>query len=405
MDAWRRFGLPGAIGVLGLIIAGCASPGAVSGKPSWWDDPRPHDKAHLYFKAKGESSVSEQAARDAAMASVKRLLADFILTENDPDGSMDEGVRRFDLREVESYKENTRKTATGRWIVYMMGRYPRSEYRKIQARIAVAERLQQAWAAAQSALNRGELTRAESLLQKIIALYDQALAPGFAVEEAKLKLAGLYLEQTPPAVLQARKWIQDVRKSTGDSGWRRQAEEMERNLPAITLYGAFQGRKVGLFCCIRDGQPVRDSPEVLAEATARLTAAGVPPVRLAPADVALAAGLFDAGSNALLMSTAKAKGVDVVLAILLDIDPAKTGKIEKYFDFENEMKDATVFYQVIRVGNGQVIAADKTPGWSKFGVTSLLNPIFTGKNHLPKHAPVIAEQMSGGETDGPATGE
>lgn len=393
MVALGKTCLAGTACILGLVLVGCTTHGTVSGKPSWWDDPRPHDKEHLYFKAKGESPVSEQVARDTAMESVRRQLADYILSENDPDGSLSDVARQFDLREVESYKENTWQTATGRWILYLLARYPRSEYDRIRQRIELADALQRGWAMAQSEINRGETAKAEKRMRAIIRNYDQSLAPGFALEKVKLTLAGLYLKQTPPSVLEARKWILDIRKSTGNAGWRQQAEEMERNLPAITLYDAFKDRKVGLFCCVRDGNPVRTSPELLAEATARLTASGVQVVKLEPKNVALAARLFDGGSLAPLAAEARSAGAQAILALQVVVDPAKTGRMEQLLDCEREMLDASVSYQVIRALDGRVVVSGNTPGWSYMGAKSLLKPVFGHRDHLPGHTAAIAEAM------------
>lgn len=355
--------------------------------PSWWNNPRRHDASHLYFKAKGESAKSEQDARIDALEGIRRQVSDYIEASG-------EGTGRFELRGIESYSEATERQPMGRWMVYMLGRYPVSEYEKIRGRIETAEALGNHWKLAQSELNREEYSKAEARMKSIVVGFDQALSPGFALENVKLTLAGLYLRQTPPAVLEARKWIQDVRKSTSEPGWRRQAEDMERNLPPISLYDAFGASKVGLFCCVRDAQPVRASPDLLAEAAARLSGAGVETVRLAPTDIDQAALLFDAGSAGPLLLAAKTAGAETVLAILLAIDPAKTGrKIEVFDGVQMDALDSTLYYYVIRVADGQILCSDKTQGLSSNGAKSFLNTVFTHRNHLPKHAASIAEQM------------
>ena len=161
----------------------------------------------------------------------------------------------------------------------------------------------------------------------------------------KLALAGLYRKLDPPAILEARKWIQDVRHTTPEPGWRRQAEDMERALPAISLRDAFGPRKVGLFCVIRNAEPVRVAPELMTEAVARLARDGVEAVRLEPADLAAAAALFEGGGAVPLLAAARAVGADAVLAILVAIDPAKTGKTEVHFD-ANARSDATTFIRL-----------------------------------------------------------
>lgn len=365
-------------------------------EPSWWSNPHQHDETHLYFWAKGESAVSEQEAWDDAMRGIQKQLAEYIQTSVAPDGSSSAEISgRFDLREIEVRDAPACRSAMGRWSVYMLGRYKVSEYRKIREKIELAEQLRQDWAAAQSALNRGESTKAESLLKQIVAEYDQALSPGFALEDVKLKLAGLYLKKEPPSVLEARKWIQDVRKSTGEIGWRQQAEELERNLPPISLHDAFGDRKVGLFCCVRDAEPLRYSPEVAAETVSRMDRASVDTVLLRPKNFVMAANMFNAGSAASLLAEAKAAGTEVVFAVLLEIDPAKTGQMEEvYPEVKTEVLDAVVSYRIFRVSDGQSICEDQTKGWSRTGASKLLGPVFVGSNQLPKHAAAIAEMLA-----------
>lgn len=375
------------------ILVGLPS-GTYADPPSWWKNPHQHDESHLYFKAKGESAVSEQEARNDALNSVKTQVAEYIQSTVAPDSPFGSVSSRFDLHEVEVFGEEPQRSGMGRWIVYILGRYPRSEYDKIREKIELADLLGRDWTAAQSALNQGALAQAEPLLRQIISKYDQALAPSFALEDVKLKLAGLYLKREPPSVLEARKWIQDVRKSTSETGWRQQAEGMERNLTPISLYDAFGQKKVGLLCCVRDAKPIRNSTELLTEAVSRLAGAGVATIRLEPDDIAQAAGLFSAGSVGPLVTQAKADGAEAVLAILLVVDPAKTGeKVTVFDDVQMETRDATVYYRVIRVSDGQVLCADKTQGYSRSGPKSLLNTVFTYRNHLPKYAATIAESL------------
>lgn len=362
--------------------------GAAAEPPGWWSNPRRHDEEHLYFKAKGESAVSEQAARMDALEGVKRLVEEYL----EASGPVSAGTK---LHGVEVYAETAEREPGGKWAVYMLGRYPVAEYEKIRGRIESAEALRENWALVQSELARNEYSKAEARLKAIIRSYDQSLSPGFALEGVKLALAGLYRKLDPPAILEARKWIQDVRHTTPEPGWRRQAEDMERALPAISLCDAFGPRKVGLFCVIRNAEPVRVAPELMTEAVARLARDGVEAVRLEPADLAAAAALFEGGGAVPLLAAARAVGADAVLAILVAIDPAKTGKTEVHFDVPTPVLDATTFYQVIRASDGKVLCSDKTQGLSGSGIGKLLSPVFAHRNHLPKHAAAIAEAWSG----------
>jgi hypothetical protein len=356
--------------ILGLATIVFAEP------PGWWSYPRRHDEEHLYFKAKGESAESEQAARRDALAGIQWLLKEYI----EASGPVGTGTK---MHGVDVYTETSERQLGGKWIVYMLGRFPMAEYEKIRGRFESAEALRENWALAQSELARDEFSKAEARLKSIIYSYDQTLIPGFALESVKLALAGLYRKLDPPAVLEARKWIRDVQHTTPEPGWRRQAEDMERDLPAISLRDAFGPRKVGLFCVIRDARPVRASMEFMTEAAARLARDGVEAVRLDPEDVLGAAALFEGGGTGPLVSAARAAGAKAVLAILVAIDPAKTGrKIEVFDGVQMDALDATTYYYVIRVADGQILCSDKTLNVSSSGVSKLLSPVFAHRNHL-----------------------
>ncbi|HNS82066.1 MAG TPA: hypothetical protein PKM67_11470, partial [Kiritimatiellia bacterium] len=263
--------------IAGGLLYSCASTAAGDASaadiPSWWEDPHKHDQSHLYFKAKGESFLSLEDARAEAFKSIKKQVAEYIQSSIEVRDRRIDVASRFELREVESFREFEPPHRTDQWIVFVLGRYPRTEYERIRGRLEQADRLVKEWAVAQSNVNREEFAQAESRLLGIISQYDLSLSPGFTLEDAKLALAGLYLKQG--SVLKARTWIQDVRKSTTEPGWRSRAEDMERNLPEISLNDAFGSRKVALFCCASAGRDFRNSPEMQTEASAQLARAGV----------------------------------------------------------------------------------------------------------------------------------
>ena len=381
-------------GWLVVLMAGTAC-GACA-PPYWWSDPHQHDRDDLYFKAKGQSVVSEQEARNDAMGSIKEQLSGYIRSHVAPDGSVGEAASDFDLHEVESFREKScRESLPGRWTVFMLGRYPRAEYNKIREKIALAEKLQRQWAVAQSELNRGETPKAEIRLRWIIGNYDQALLPTFALEQAKLELARLYLKQSPPSVLKARKWIEDVNKSTGEKPWREQAEELGRNLPPITLHDAFGDRKVGVFCYVRDAEPIRASSELAELASIQFAAARVDHVPMASRNLGLEAAVFSGGEPEALLARARESGIDAVFAALLEIDPAKTGREEVIDgDILFPLGDATVYYAVLRVADGQLACFGQFHGHSSDGAKRLLASVFNHPNHLPKYIAAIAETFA-----------
>jgi hypothetical protein len=259
-----------------LVLCGCTTSGATIGEPPWWLDPQQHGAQHLYFKAKGESRGSLEAARQKALVSIQAQIAKYIFTEIrllETDTTSRVSIESaIEVREVEAFKEDQARSGS-HWIVWMLGRYPRSEYDRIRHRLEIGMKLDEQWRKAQSAANRQQTTEAESLLLGVIESYDKALRTSFELEAVKLELAALYLKQN--SGLKARQWITDVQKSTVQQEWRKRADVLASQMPPFTLKDAFEGQTVGVYCCSRKDGQLSVNVGLLQQLNARLTSDGI----------------------------------------------------------------------------------------------------------------------------------
>ena len=382
-----------ALGLLSLL-PGCQAPRSRQ-IPSWWQDPHQHDGQHLYFKAEGVSSRSYEQARNEAHEILRGKLSEYILADLADARLAQNSLEMFPLQELDAAFRDEEGRLDGSYHVWLLGRFPRSEYELIRQRLEKGRKLGEAWAAAQSAIHRGQSAEAEKLLLAIIQAYDQALRPSFAVEEAKLALAGIYLGQRRG--LRARQWLADVQGSTTDPVWRTRAGELLNQVPGISLKDAFEDKKVGIYCCARtDGQMAAD-PLLAQELEGRLAKEGVLAVvrsGLIPA----ATGSFDGAVLKQIAAKLGAQGADVVLVLSLDIDTTKTGVQVAIPGTEatTDAMDAKLVYYVVRASDGQLLASDSTKGFSN-ARPGLLNVILTHPRHLPNHAAAIAAGL--GQTE------
>ncbi len=377
----------------GMLLQGCATTTLGPVPPSWWSDPRPHDAQHLYFKAHGQRHSLEDARR-AAMRSIRAQIAEYIFTEVRVQNMAEQtriSVESFvSLSEVESFREDDTRHS-GAWNVWILGRYPQSEYQRIRKRLALGVRLEQQWSEAQSAINRQQLATAEPILLSIINEYDKALRPSFDLESVKIELASLYLKQNRAGP--ARQWIRDVKKSARDSKWARKAEVIERQLPAISYAEAFDEKKIGILAMSRTDGPITADARLTADATMRFNRDGV---QTTPRPDTLKIGLnvIDASVIRRVANAFTAAGADAVFMLLFEIDPDKTDATIRIPLSEERTAalDAKLQYWVIRASDAQVMASGSTPGRSEQR-TGLLNAILTHRRHMPHHAPAIAEAL------------
>jgi len=380
-----------------LALAGCVAPDAETFRPTWWDNPHKHDSDHLYFKSEGKSEVGLEQARQEALKEVKAQVAEYICDEVKV--QRDDSVLRAvfksnsmaELRGVEVFDEADMRSG-GVWTVWMLGRYPRSEYDRVRQKMERGTHLEHLWREAQSAVNMQKEGDAEKLLLEVIHSYDQALNMSFAVDAAKLALAGVYVKQN--RIMRARQWIGDVQNGATDDVWRRRADELIAMLPAPSVGDAFDGKTVGIYCSVRKDGVAAPDLALTQDLNARLLKEQVKTVQ-PPDGGILCRDIFDADAAKVFSDAFRPLHADAVLVVVLDVDTRKTGtKVEIPFSNEKvDALDATLRYLVIRVSDGVVLASDGTSGYSTNG-TYLMTVIMTHPRHLPKYASLIAAGLS-----------
>ena len=383
--------------VVCLALAGCVSPDAETFRPTWWDNPHKHDSEFLYFKAEGQSAVSLEQARQEALKEVKAHVAEYICDEVKVQRDDSELRAVFksksmaELRGVEVFDESDARSG-GSWTVWMLGRYPRPEYNRVRQKMERGTHLEHLWKEAQAAVNMQKEESAEKLLLEVIHTYDQALNMSFAVEAAKLELAGVYVKQNRS--MKARQWTGDVQNSATDGVWRRRADELIAKLPVLSARDAFDGKTVGVYCSVRKDGVATPDLSLAQELNARLLKEQVKTVQ-APDGGMPGRDLFDTGAAKMFSDAFAPLHADAVLVVVLDVDTRKTGT-KVAIPFSNEQVDAldaALRYLVIRVSDGVILASDSTSGYSTNGAY-LMSVMMTHPRHLPKYAPLIAAGLA-----------
>jgi hypothetical protein len=381
------------------VFGGCQSL-STPNPPIWWgDNARRHDDlgtrgGHLYFTAHARSRISLEAARQEAMRSIQRQVAEYILTDIDIRDDLiaqQAGTEGAVLLQAIEQFEFDSVLYQGSWWVWLMGRYPLTEYESIRRRQDIAQRLRINWAEAQSLVNRRQWIDAEPLLLIINADFDEALNPGFDVAEVKLSLASIYFQQH--LVLQGRKWLEDVAEGSLDPKWRQIARERLVSAPAITIRDAFVSGPLMVVGFRQGGHGFVYDAELTSEMAQRARQRQVPNV--VALDRAEAVGLMDLDSSALTrMGSAHPSGA--LLIAKLSVDGSKTGKSESLPDImgggTRRLHDAMLAYQLVRLRDGDVLLADNTIGFSE-NWQRLITVIMGNQRHLPGHAFRLAMEL------------
>lgn len=378
-----------------FLLVGCATLSPTDETPGWFkpENRRSHDAQHLYFTAK-ESARSLDQARQGTLTSIRGEIAKYIFSEvrvSESDRASRVSIESaVELREVETFAEHHARVG-GQWIVWMVGRYPRSEYDRIQERLVAGVTLEAKWREAQSAINRQQFDNGERLLIEIIHSYDKALRVPFELEATKLELASLYLKQGRG--LRARQWITDVQKTTTLPTWRSRADVLGGQVPPVSLCDAFDGQMVGIYCGRRaDGVLLFDT--ALAQAlNTRLVQQGVRTVLARGSELA-DIQIIDAEAARRVAGKFRSVSADVLFLLMLDIDSSRTGaKINiPGSSSQTDALDARLTYWIIGVSDGQILVSDTTRGFSHLP-EGMLNTVLTHRRHLPSHASAIAEGL------------
>lgn len=386
---WRKHAAIGwAVALIGL--SGCIST-RDSQVPSWWANPHKHDDWYLYFTAEGISAKSYEDARLVARESIKSKLVEYILTDMGATNSHCQCANVLALHELDTSYGDNEGWVGGTYHVWLMGRYPVSEYVPIRDRIEKGQKLEKAWAKTQSAINRQQYDEAEDLSQAIIAEYDNILCAPFDLEAVKLALAGVYMQQGRG--LKARHWITDVQKCTQDRTWRIRANELFAQLPEISPRDAFEGHMVGISCWTRTDRKIESDLLLEQELHDRLVQSGIQTVvRSKP--IPDGRCVFDDAAIKRIAEAFEIEKAEVVFLLILDTDYVSP-EVQNGILGTNtaaEALDAKLTYFVVRTTDGLVLASDSTVGFSR-ARAAMLNTILTHRRHLPSYASAIAKNL------------
>lgn len=330
------------------------------------------------------------------MHSVQRQIVEYILSEVTVSGRVAiysdyEGVVPLSQIEAMGHPEDAR--IGSRWYVWMLGRYPVTEYERLRRRVEIARELESIRADALSRMSRQDYLNAELLFIKIVNDYPKALKPSFALESAKLDLSTVYLRQGKN--LKARQWALDVRNGTNDSAWRKKAYDFLAIIPEVNLKDAFSGKVVGVVCLRGEETGYTLDPDLGTSLQNRISAAGVMVMNM---DLSLpqSVGPVDIAYITETCSTLASVGVDALIIVKLTTDSARTGKQQEEFGVVKDIIDSRMNYWVVRVHDGQVLAADQTVGYSK-NIDAMLQVVLSHRRHLPMHAVRIADALQNAE--------
>lgn len=358
-----------------LCITGCKTtqpagheltvlPGQV---PAWWNKPVKHDQTHLYFKAKGESFQSQLVARGEAMAAALQQIAQYVQADIKMHGEALDLASVIQINALEAQNEDY-GAENGKQVVWLMLRYPTKDYQtlkqEIEARTKLRAELEALWKSAQLSAQQERDIAAEKSMRDIIAKYDRAAKPDFAVEDVKLALAEVNLRQG--FNIRARRQLQDVIRS-GNIPAAAKATAMLKNIAPTTLKDAFDGRPVRTYACEQIGdKTLALSPESGRLLYGQLRTAGV------DADLSkvllpqLKREKFDDVAAKAIAQSAKNAGCDAALVTFLRVDPALTPPAPRTAAEKAKIKatDATWQYYVIRASDGNIITKGELKGYS-----------------------------------------
>jgi hypothetical protein len=245
----------------------------------------------------------------------------------------------------------TEKTKTG-YDCWVQVSYPLREKQAIEERIDLGLKLNGLWAKAQAGFHQGAYREAGTNLVVIIEDFPRALYTGFSVEQSKLLLGDVHREQKD--FLEARRWYESIVKTGTSDKLKEEARARISGLPAAPLFWPMRDRfgrnKVAILACVREGGPCERSGDLTSILMQHCREARLESVdiagRLTPGNLA---GAFDTGPPVAVRAAALKEGAAVILAVLLDIDPARRGKQTEVLGVKTMAIDTRVKFRVLSV--------------------------------------------------------
>ena len=388
------------VGLLLLGAGGCTTArvglGAPVGlpRPLWIEQPKSDDSLYLYRVGFSSQRATGDHAKNAAYENALAEISKSIISSVTVDGNSTRLRSSLVIRNAEilpgcEYYER----GLGGHSCWLQVSYPLAEKAKLLKRIEQGDALAKVWGKARSEFNRGAYEQAKPLLLQVIGGHEVDMNLGFSVEQAKLLLGDACREQKD--ILEARRWYENVAKLSEQDRFKREASERLQDLPAAPRFwpmnDRFGGQKVAILACAREGQACTRSSSLssVLRDDCRLA-------QLSSVDVgkrltdAQRAAFFDDGESGAVV--AAAKGAGVLLAVLIDVDPAKRGTKQIVFGQETDAIDTRVHYRVLGLpagrslleGSFKAVAGKTSPdGLAKRSATVLI------RNYLIPKCPAV----------------
>jgi len=376
------------------------------GPPDWWISKRLTNEAgqpHLYFYAKGERST-EQGAREQAVSSIRRQIADYILSRYQLEllggEKQASSPPQIDVTRVEISGEKALKSL-GKWTVYMCGRYPRSEYERVVGMLELGRTLGRRYRSGKSLYHQGAYKDAIRILESEIAQHGETPFVEHDIEASKILLGDSWLAcNSPLSAAKARQYYQDVLNTSLSSSWKRTARERYAKLPdpprLWNVRNKFGGKSVGLLCLRDEGQgwgPYSSLAMILEQDCRDVL---LTEVNLAGLVSAADSAVVYSGSVHPLIRAGRQRRTDLVLAVLVSTDPDKRGQHAVAYGVTREAIDTTVRFFVVRVSDGRSVYTGEFKGVAGQGQTGRLSQYVANilvRNYLDKECPAVFDSV------------
>lgn len=335
-----------------IAVSGCSTLGSGSStRPEWISQPKSADSINMYAVGHGSGRATREQAQAAAYQDALAQISKAIFSSVTTDGRQTTLKSQLDIKGAEImpgcvYPEKT----AGGYDCWVQVKYPLAEREKIAERVLLGEQLNGLWREAKSHVVQGKHQEAIPILKALVVDFEKGLCLEFAMAELQAKLGKAYEEQKQ--YFEAALWY----KAAGDvEGLRRVEGVLPSHWP---LNDRFGGRKVALLCCLREGGACERSSDLANILSSRLLEVRLDSVdvaekeRLSASDMAV---FFDSGRVEAPLAAGVAHGGGVLLAVLIDIDPAKRGKKTRVFDVDTPMIDTRVRFRVMAVPGGAIV--------------------------------------------------
>ncbi len=343
-----------------LSVTGCGTTGSSTANvPEWVRHPKTEDSLFLYRVGHALGAATSEAARDAAFQEAMKQLAAVFPARVAEDGSTSPVDPALVLRNVEIIPDCVSIHPTwGTYEAWVQVSYPISEKLKVLQQIETGDKLNAGWAEAQALARQGKYSETQTILTNVFTKMDQALFVKIDMDEANILLGDTYREQKD--AIEARRAFEQVAATTTSDKWKQIAAEKLQQLPEPPRLWPMQDRwsrqSIGLFCAIRDGKGCRRFGDLSGALAKDCREAKIACHDIAEKfDASAHAAAFDRRDFQIVCKDAQAKGAQLILAVLYDIDPAKQGKTSDNFGMAVPAIDALVRYFIVRASDGKIL--------------------------------------------------